>query len=36
MTGKQEVTDCSMLADVAQRDFAKQFEPGKLSFTWNC
>jgi hypothetical protein len=35
ITGKQELTDCSLLVDIAQRDFAKQFERGKLNFTGN-
>jgi hypothetical protein len=26
ITGKQEVTDYFLLADIAQRDFAKRFE----------
>jgi hypothetical protein len=33
MTDKQEVTDYFLLADIAQRDFAKRFERGKLNFT---
>jgi hypothetical protein len=33
LTGKQEATDYFLLADIAQRDFAKRFERGKLSFT---
>ena len=33
LTGKQEVTDYFLLADIAQRDFAKRFERGKLNFT---
>jgi hypothetical protein len=33
LTGKQEATDYFLLADVAQRDFAKRFGRGKLSFT---
>jgi hypothetical protein len=31
ITGKQEVTDYFLLADIAQRDFAKRFERGELS-----
>ena len=33
LRGQQEVTDFFLLADIAQRDFAKRFERGKLSFT---
>ena len=33
ITGKQEVTDYFLLADIAQRHFAKRFERGKLTFT---
>lgn len=33
VTGKQEVTDYFLLADIAQRDFAKRFGHGKLTFT---
>ena len=32
LTGKQEATDYFLLADIAQRDFAKRFERGKLTF----
>jgi hypothetical protein len=33
LRGQQEVTDFFLLADIAQRDFAKRFERGKLTFT---
>ena len=33
ITGKQEATDYFLLADIAQHDFAKRFERGKLTFT---
>jgi len=33
ITGKQEVTDFFLFADIAQRDFEERFERGKLSFT---
>jgi hypothetical protein len=33
MTGKQEVTDYFLFADIAQHDFAKRFERGKLTLT---
>src|SRR5467141_895709 len=33
ITGKQEVIDYFLFADIAQRDFAEWFERGKLSFT---
>jgi hypothetical protein len=33
VTGKQEVTDYFLLADIARRHFAKRFERGKLNFT---